>query len=100
VGIGTLRRYHTESEAVAATVEPVEAEVELTEALTVIGPQTEAESVADADADDAEDVPAELPPRSGTGSGVDVWRAYALTHGYTEKDVSELQRDDIADLFK
>jgi len=89
VGIGTLRRYHTESEVAASSVEPDEAEVALTEPVTVLGPQTEAESVAD-----------ELPPRSGTGSGVDVWRAYALAHGYTEKDVAELQRDDIADLFK
>lgn len=45
-----------------------------------------------------EPAPVEAPPRSGRGSGVDAWRAYAEANGYDTDD--EMSRDDVIALLE
>ncbi|MGW2708070.1 hypothetical protein ACWC4J_03605 [Streptomyces sp. NPDC001356] len=40
----------------------------------------------------------EAPPRSGRGSGVDAWRAYAEANGYDTDD--DMSRDDVIALLE
>lgn len=40
----------------------------------------------------------EAPPRSGRGSGVDAWRAYAESNGYDTDD--DMSRDDVIALLE
>ncbi|MGW0015521.1 hypothetical protein ACWDVX_37955 [Streptomyces tendae] len=48
--------------------------------------------------DDAEPDAPKAPPRSGRGSGVDAWRAYAEGNGYDTDD--EMSRDDVIALLE
>ncbi|MEV8124107.1 hypothetical protein AB0P07_08330 [Streptomyces sp. NPDC085944] len=57
-----------------------------------------ADSHAEPDAPKTPAAPVEAPPRSGRGSGIDAWRAYAEANGYDTDD--EMSRDDVIALLE